>query len=45
VHVKIDKTRREIISGKINNLVAARLRLLTNPVGKIKRPFVKIMFA
>src|SRR5206468_10974062 len=30
VHMKIDKTRREIISGKINNLVAARLRLLTN---------------
>jgi len=30
VHVKIDKTRREIISGKINNFVAARLRLLTN---------------
>ncbi len=30
VHVKIDKPRREIISGKINNLVAARLRLLTN---------------
>ena len=27
VHVKIDETRREIISGKINNLVAARLRL------------------
>ena len=28
--MKIDKTRRDIISGKINNLVAARLRLLTN---------------
>jgi hypothetical protein len=27
VHVKIDKTRREIISGKINNLFPARLRL------------------
>src|SRR5438034_8321520 len=30
MHMKIDETGREIISGKINNLLPGRLRLLTN---------------
>src|SRR5689334_12095553 len=30
VHVKIDKTWREVVSGKVNNIFSARVRLLTN---------------